>query len=172
MKILIAYATKTGTTKECAELLASKLKGHDITFARADGSVPSFSEFDTVVIGTPIRFGRAHKAVRRLLRERRDELAAAKCAYFVTCAYSDRVHEYFSDMLTKEQRGAACLMANFGGELRVDRQKNFIMKQVVRTMRNDIEENGDNDDESMARILPTINETEISKAADIIAGRA
>jgi len=172
MNFLIAYTSVTGTAKECAELLASQLSGHNVTLARLEDKIPPLVEFDAVVIGAPVRFGKPHKAMRKFIKERRDELLAAKCAYFLCCAYADRADEYFHDMLDRELLGSAFLTVNFGGTLYVDRQNNFFMKRLVKMLRNDIEENGDNDDESMSRILPTINTTEISKTADILAGRA
>ena len=172
MNFLIAYTSVTDTTKECAELLASHLSGHNVTLARLEDKIPPLSEFDAVVIGAPVRFGKTHKAIRKFIKERRDELLASKCAYFLCCAYADRADEYFEDMLGRELLGSAFLTVNFGGTLSVDRQNNFFMKQLVKALRNEIEENGENDDESMSRILPTINTTEISKTADIITGRA
>jgi len=172
MNFLIAYTSVTGTAKECAELLASHLSGHNVTLARLEDKIPPLEEFDAVVIGAPVRFGKPHKALRKFIKSRKDELLATKCAYFLCCAYADRIEEYFLDLLGRKLLGSAFLTVNFGGTLYVDRQKNFFMKQLVKALRNEIEENGENDDESMSRILPTINTTEISKTADIITGRA
>ena len=172
MNFLIAYTSVTGTVKECAELLASHLSGHSVTLARFEDGIPPLSDFDVCVIGTPIRFGKPSRAIRKFIKERKLELLESKCAYFICCAYADRADEYFEDMLGKELLRSALLTVNFGGTLYVDRQKNFFMKRLVKMLRNDIEENGESDDESMSRILPTINTTEISKTADIISGRA
>ena len=130
MKILIVYASKTGTTKECAEFLASELSTHDVFIANAAENVPALDGFDTVVVGSPIRMGGVHKSIRRFLSDRRTELEGVRRGYFVCCAYADRVDEYFSSMLKKKERESAIFLANFGGELKVERQKNFIMKQV------------------------------------------
>jgi len=172
MNFLIAYTSVTGTAKECAELLASNLSGHNVTLSRLEDKIPPLADFDAVIIGAPVRYGKPHKALRKFIKERRAELLESKIVYFLCCAYSDRVEEYFHDMLDRELLSSAFLTVNFGGTLYVDRQPNFIMKRLVKMLRNDIEENGDSDDESMARILPTINTTEISKTADIITGRA
>ena len=53
----------------------------------------------------------------------------------------------------------------------MDKQKNFFMKLLVRSMRNEITENGETDDIATTRVLPTVNPTEISKLADIVTGR-
>ena len=172
MKIAIIYAGKTGTTRDCVEILKNKLSGQEVSVFDLDVDTPTeLQRFDTVVIGGPVRFGKLHKSVRKYLAERSDELASLRVVYFVVCAYADRVDEYFEDFLTHEQRRSALWTANFGGTLKLDRQKNLFMKLLVRAMRNDIMENGDSDDESMVRILPEINPGEISKTADIICSR-
>ena len=61
MKIAIIYTTKGGTTRECAELLARELNGHNVTVADMN-TVPDLNEFDNVVIGFPIRGAKAAKA--------------------------------------------------------------------------------------------------------------
>ena len=171
MNFLIAYTSVTGTASECVELLKSHLSSHNVTVARLEDGVPALSGFDACVIGAPIRYGKPHKAMKKFISERKDELLASKCVYFVCCAYADRVDEYFEDMLDRDLKRSAFMTVNFGGTLDVSRQKGFFMKRLVKMLRNDIEENGENDDESMSRILPTINTTEISKTADIITGR-
>ncbi len=172
MKIAIIYAGKTGTTRECAEILKMRLSGQDVEIFDLDtDTVPSLDGFDTVVIGGPVRFGKLHKRVQKYLSENSDTLAAHRTVYFVVCAYADRTDEYFEDFLTLEQRRSALFLTNFGGTLKLDRQKNIFMKLLVRSMRNDILENGDSDDEAMVRILPEINPSEISKVSDIICSR-
>ncbi len=172
MKIAIIYATKTGTTRECAQILKLRLTGQDVELFDLDStSPPSLDSFDTVIIGGPIRFGSIHKSVKRYMTDNAAALASKRTAYFVVCGYSDRFDEYCEDNFTAEQRRNALCLANFGGTLKLDRQKNLFMRLLVRFMRNDIIENGDSDDESAARILPEINPTEISKIADLVCGK-
>ncbi len=169
MKIAIIYATKTGTTRECTEILKMRLPGQQVEVFDLDRtSPPEPSAFDAVIVGGPIRFGKLHKSVKRYLTGNARALAAARTAYFIVCGYADRFDEYCEDSFTPEQRRNAVCIANFGGTLKIDRQKNIFTKLLVRSLRNDIIENGDSDDESAARILPEINPTEISKVADMI----
>ncbi len=149
-----------------------RLPGQDVEVFDLDStSPPSPEAFDAVVIGGPIRFGKLHKSVKRYLTAHSDALAAGRTAYFVVCGYADRFDEYREDSFTPEQIRNAICVANFGGTLKVDRQKNIFTKLLVRSLRNDIIENGDSDDESAARILPEINPTEISKVADLVCGK-
>ena len=173
MKIAIIYAGKTGTTRDCVEILKNKLTGQDVSVFDLNVTPPpaSLDGFDSIVVGGPVRLGKLYRPVQKYLSANSDALSAQRTVYFVVCAYADRVDEYFEDFLTPEQRRSALWTVSFGGTLKLDRQKNVFMKLIVRAMRNDIIENGDSDDESMVRILPEINPGEISKTADVICSR-
>ena len=64
MKILIAYASKSGTARAAAELLATHLKNHEVTVTDLEKNDPVLGDFDYIVLGGPIRMGKAHKALR------------------------------------------------------------------------------------------------------------
>ena len=61
MRIAIIYTTTGGTTRECANLLARELERHDVTVADMKQNT-DLSDFDLIVIGFPIRMGKAAKA--------------------------------------------------------------------------------------------------------------
>ena len=109
--------------------------------------------------------------MREFLVKNAEELEKQKTAYFLCAAFADRIDDYFEDFLTTAQRKKAVCLSNFGGDLSVDKQKNFFMKLLVRSMRNEITENGETDDIATTRVLPTVNPTEISKLADTVTGR-
>ena len=75
MKILIAYATKTGTTRECAERLAGHFEFHDVTLADLEQETPDLSAFDAVVIGSNVRANKIHKKVKQFLEDNAARLA-------------------------------------------------------------------------------------------------
>ena len=82
----------------------------------------------------------------------------------------DQTHQSFHSLTFSGEKNAVCL-SSFGGDLSIDRQKNLFMKLIVKSMRNEITENGETDDIATTRVLPTVNPTEIRKLADIITGR-
>ena len=169
MKIAVIYATKTGTSRECAERLGNCLQRHEVSlFELGKDNIPSLSDFDTVVVGGAVRFGKADKRLRRFLKERKDELNTARAGYFVCCAFGDLAEEYIKDTFGAELLGKAIFAASFGGELKTSKQKNIFAKLAVRAMINDIEENGDSDDESEARVMPGIVPEAIAGAAEKI----
>ena len=173
MKILIIYASVTGTVEECVNILKNNMSGQSVTLCNIEKEAPNgeLSDYDTVIVGGPVRHGRLHKSVLSFLRNNAEALEKLRAAYFLCAAYADRVDEYFESFLTPTQRKNAVCLSNFGGDLSVYKQKNFFMKLLVRSMRNDIIENGETDDIATTRVLPTVNPTEISKLADTVTGR-
>lgn len=166
MKILIAYAGRVGVTAECAELLKKELGDRDVTLCDLNNAKPKLGDYDTVVIGSAIYYGKPEKAVRNFIREKQNELESKRFAGYVCAAYADLADEYIEDTFPPKLRKGAVDCSYFGGELKPDKQKNFLMRALVRSLRNEIINNGDSDDESMVRVLPEINTSEISKLAD------
>ena len=169
MKILIVYSSLTGTVAECAEMLSKNLSKHEVECVNIENEeAPDMNEYYMTVVGGAIRYGKFSKKLRKYLSDNAEELEKGRTAYFLCCAYIERTDEYFEDMLTDEMRRNAVLTACFGGTLKVERQKGFFMKMLVRAMRNEIVEHGESDDESVTRVLPEIVPAEISRAADRI----
>lgn len=59
MKTLLLYATKSGAARECAELLAKELT--DCTVCDLRHAIPNPELFDTIIVGSGIRFGKIYK---------------------------------------------------------------------------------------------------------------
>ncbi len=84
-RILVTYATNSGSTNEVAQAVAEELnraghraETHEIAAAQdLDG-------YDSVVVGAPMIFG-WHSAARRFVRDHAAQLAHKKVAYFA-CA--------------------------------------------------------------------------------------
>src|SRR4051812_49129391 len=81
--VLVAYATKAGSTREVAEVVARTLREHGL---EADlqpvDEVAALAPYSAVVLGTALYTGRVHKAARRFLSGHRDELAELPLAVF------------------------------------------------------------------------------------------
>ncbi len=72
MKTLICYASKTGTTKKAAGLLAEYFE--DVTVMDLEKEKVNLCDFDCVIIGGSIRMGQLHKAAKKFIIEKKDEL--------------------------------------------------------------------------------------------------
>jgi menaquinone-dependent protoporphyrinogen oxidase len=81
--VLVAYATKAGSTREVAEAVARTLREHglDADLRPAD-EVGTLAPYSAVVLGAAIYSGRVHKHARSFLRDHRAELAERSLAVF------------------------------------------------------------------------------------------
>jgi menaquinone-dependent protoporphyrinogen oxidase len=81
--VLIAYASKHGTTREVAEFIAGTLEKQGLAVELEEaGRVTSISLYDAVVVGGGLYLGKWHKDARRLLENNRRDLAVVRLAVF------------------------------------------------------------------------------------------
>jgi menaquinone-dependent protoporphyrinogen oxidase len=82
-RILVAYATKHGSTREVAAEVARIIRqtGVEVEISPAR-EVKSLERYAAVVLGGALYMGRLHKDARRLLKRRRRELASLPVAVF------------------------------------------------------------------------------------------
>src|SRR5664279_6014858 len=75
-RILVAYATKNGSTREVAEAIAATLhdRGVAVDVHPARGIRGSVAGWNLAVVGAPIYSGRWHRDAHRFLKRHRDEL--------------------------------------------------------------------------------------------------
>ena len=152
MKVLIAYAGKTGCTAEMAELLAKCIPNHEVTLADLNESCPDPEGYDYVVLGTAIRMNRAHKAMRRYLKRFSAAICGIPHALFLCCAFPDQFDHYLGVAFPRELVRTAERTEYFGGDLSLHRHKG-LEKWIVRMMRNAILE-GEEDGLVLPGLLP------------------
>ncbi|MEW6650272.1 MAG: flavodoxin domain-containing protein [Chloroflexota bacterium] len=84
-RILVTYATNSGSTGEVAQAVAEELnRAGQRTEVREIAAVNDLDGYDAVVVGAPMIFG-WHTAARRFVRDHAAQLAQKKTAYFA-CA--------------------------------------------------------------------------------------
>lgn len=153
MKILIAYASKSGTSRDAAEMLFHfLLESHEVYLADLDDVQPDVGDFDYVVLGGSIRAGKAHKALRRYLADHTKALCAVPHTLFLCCAFADQFENYAESTFSAELLESADDVVYFGGELNVSKQRGFD-KLLARIMRNAIR-NSEDDDMMLPGPLP------------------
>ncbi len=81
--ILVAYASKYGSTQEVAEAIAAELRkeGATVTLERAQ-AVKTLEGYRAIVLGAPIYIGALHKDALNFLRQHRQELEKRPIAVF------------------------------------------------------------------------------------------
>lgn len=164
-KILIVYASKTGTTATAAGLLADKLTGREVTICTTDAPEADPTGYDIVVVGGCIRFAKLYKPVGEYLKKWDAVLASKQTAYFLVCGYPDNVDEYYQKVLTEAQRERAFDLACFGGEMVPAHASSLLDKLVLKIERDNILGGGHNGDQREGMVLPTISESNIAQFA-------
>ena len=167
MKIAIIYTTKGGTTRECAGLLAEKLKSYEVSISEMKDPNVDLQEFDYVLVGFPIRMGKACREARKYIKRNFDALSAKTIGFFICCGFIDCFEDYklkvIPDVLTEKAVDISC----FGGSLDHKRFKWFD-RIVVKAVRDEILGGGDNGDQRDDMSLPTILDENISQFAQNI----
>lgn len=120
MKILIAYASKNGSTALCVERLAKELGGLDITTADLAEQVPDAAEFDMVIVGAAVHHHRFPTPVARFLREQKNILLSKKLGLFLLCGIVEEQVYYMEKLFDRTLREHAFEISFWGGSLRYD----------------------------------------------------
>ncbi len=134
MKILIAYAGKSGTTEKCAKLLGEQLPGS--VLADLNLQTPDISGFDTVVVGGSIRMGQLHSKAKSFVEQNLQTLKSKKAAYFICCIFAENAEKLFADNFPKELLDCAVGYECFGGELNLEKLRGldqFIARMVMKS---------------------------------------
>jgi menaquinone-dependent protoporphyrinogen oxidase len=84
MNILVAYATRNGSTQEVAEAIVGTLRacGADARLQAARDVRSLAPRFELIVLGAPIYSGRWHRDAHRFLRRHRKDLGTVPVAVF------------------------------------------------------------------------------------------
>lgn len=167
MKILIAYDSKTGTARECAEMLAGHFSYHETELLDLREGRAPLADFDFAVIGGSIRFGKLSKNMRAFLREEKDSIIRCKRAFFICCADPEEAEKYITRGFGEELLSGAVAAESFGGELRPERHRG-IEKLFVKMARKSSMKTDDINYPNEIKTPPAILPDRISYFADKI----
>lgn len=134
MKILIAYAGKSGTTEKCAKLLGERLPGAKTV--NLNSETPQVEAYDAVIVGGSIRAGQLHKKAKQFINQNEQSLKQKKTAYFICCGFADSAPTLFQNNIPKELLEKAVAYECFGGEMNLDSLHgfdHFIAKMVTKS---------------------------------------
>lgn len=168
MNVLIAYASRTGTTARCARMLADRLAAQDVTLCDIESdSIPPLDGFDFVALGAPVRYGKLPKSMRAFMHRHREELLSRRTGYFICCAYIDSAPEYLRKLIPAELARPAAVTSCLGGEIdprRVRGLDRLVVRMIVGAIRDSGEEEG------LIKVanLPAINPDNIERFADAV----
>lgn len=128
--VLVAYATKYGSTKEVAETVAATLReqGMDVEL-KAAGDVASLAGYSAVVFGTAIYFPRPIRDGRRFLSQHHEAVARMPFAAFALGPIKDTpedfagVRKQLDSALAKYPDLKPAAVAIFGGVMDPEKLK-------------------------------------------------
>lgn len=173
MKILIAYASRSGTTASCAQLLSDQLTqrgAHEVELCNLDrGGSPTLTlaEYDFVALGSPVRYGKLLPAVRSFMDKNASVLRSLRAGYFICCGYTDSAPEYLHKLIPPELAHTAVTVASFGGVVNVAKLRG-LDRLMARMMIGAITDAGEEEGLVKVAHLPEINPDSISRFADAI----
>lgn len=117
--VLIAYASKTGTTAECAAQLAALLPGASLCDLTKE--TPEIGRFDAVIVGGCIRMGALHKAAAGFLRENAPKLLGKPLGLFTCNGLMDTEMQVLRASVPAELLEHAACIRSFGGRIEPER---------------------------------------------------
>lgn len=132
MKTLILYATKYGTTENCAKILSENLQGQvDIVDLKKVKGV-DLSLYDRVVIGGSIYMGKMQKEIVNFCADNAVVLKEKKLGLFICCMREGEVAETeLNEAFPEELLAHASAKEYFGGEF-VFKKMSFMDRMIVK----------------------------------------
>lgn len=134
MKVLIAYASKTGTVEKCAKILKALVENSELCDLTKEK--PELGQYTSIIIGGSIRMGTIHKSVKQFLSRNQETLRNKNCAYFICNCAVDQVKSLFKKNIPEDLLKKAVVTSSFGGEMNIDDQKGIdrlIAKALIKT---------------------------------------
>ena len=136
MRTLILYGSKTGTTELCANKIKEMLPDHDVDVSDVKKSKNiNISQYEAVVIGTPLYMGQITGPVKKYLDNHKSELMNKKLHFFI-CGLA--VGQEGVDLFQKQIEAPLFAHANqikqLGGDIHIDRLNplyKWMMKKIL-----------------------------------------
>lgn len=119
MKILIVYASRTGSAERAARILGDCFD--DAYVADLGEGSPDPTGFDAVIFGSGIRFGRIHRPLRRWLERYWQVIRPMPKAVFICNALVEEAPAILKDNFSLNLRNSSIVVDTFGGEFDPDR---------------------------------------------------
>ena len=125
-RILVAYASKGGATKEASEIIAEVLKNkYNVTVDLIDlkKTTPKLEGYDKIVVGAGVRAGKVYGDALKFLKQ---NFESKKVAFFVCCGgagdpqkYEEACKNYVTDVFANYPDLKPVSTQAFGGRMKI-----------------------------------------------------
>ncbi len=148
-RILVAYGSRYGSTKEIAEHIGKTLteEGHSVDVKKASKSL-GVDEYEMVVVGSGIQAGGWQKDAKNFLKLNSSSLKWKKTALFVSCGdvlEAEKRDESYKKYLVEpaEKNGLTPVAYGFfGGSFDFTGKQGFMYNVFMRMIKGDFEKKG------------------------------
>jgi len=114
MRTLILYSTKSGASRECAELLATKIA--DCSICDIAKNTPDIGGYDTLIVGSGVRMGKLYKPAKNFIDKNIGMLLSKNTAFYLCNSYSDTLQKVIDNNIPKKLIDTAICIKSFGGK--------------------------------------------------------
>ncbi|PWW02423.1 menaquinone-dependent protoporphyrinogen oxidase [Paenibacillus cellulosilyticus] len=113
MAVLVLFATKTGATAQCVNVLSEQLS--NCMTCNLETDKPAIGEFDRIILGAGVRDGKIYKPIRDFIKKNHDELLKKTVGYFICNEKPKETEEIIENNIPAALREAALCIESFGG---------------------------------------------------------
>ncbi len=164
MKILIVYATRSGVSRQAAQMLASPMaQKAEISIFDINNAPPSPEGFDVAIIGGSVRYGKLNSKLKKYIKTYKNILSEMNSAAFICCGIAENFDDYRVMQLPLDVKFSLGVHY-FGGHLKPDEYNGFD-KLVVKLVRESILTKDPGDSESTRSELPELMPDTINSLA-------
>ena len=130
MRVLIVYATRTGSAAKAAELLAGYFS--DARVSNLENENPNPNGYDVVIFGSGIRFGRILPPLERWLDQYWDRIRPMSKGVYICNALIDEAPKILRDNFSLQLRNSSIVVESLGGEFDPEKlsQKDRLMLKL------------------------------------------
>lgn len=131
MSVLIAFVTKYGAAKKCADWIAEKL-GEKADVVDLAKTKPDLAKYDKVILGGSIYAGNIPNVMKNFCAQNLDALKSKKLGLYICCMAEGEIAEkHLADAYPAGLRSAAAVADYLGGAYYFEKM-NFFVKWMIK----------------------------------------